>query len=196
MPRALFPAGTGDIPAHRDALVQSHLDLFPAGPRKIAYLFVTDSEELLAATSEPYGGENAVILQTSGTTDAPFLSVATGPTLQPRAGAEQMEKLQEVEFGIAAWEGEDPAFLTDSEILELPDEDQESYLSQSGGHKIGGIPGFVQAEQFPDDLRTWHLLLQFDTTEVPFHIDFGDNGVGYLFIDSNATEGRFLWQCT
>ena len=37
--------------------------------------------------------------------------------------------------------------------------------------------------------------LQLDSTLVPFYINFGDAGVGYVFVNIDYTVGKFLWQC-
>ena len=197
LPKALFAAGSGDLADLPGANVQLLLDLFPSGPRKVAYLFITDDEASGLPTSEPYGGENAVILQPGGPADVACQAIATGPTLQLEANDGGMDGPQNAEFGLTAWESEDPQFMTDAEHSDLPDEERDHYYRAcSTGHKIGGTPGFIQFDEFPDSQRKWHLLLQFDTAGVPFHLELGDLGVGYLFIDSEATEGRFLWQCT
>jgi len=197
LPKSLFPAGSSGLPAAPGASTQSHLDLFPPGPGKVAYLFITDDEALDSPIWEPFGGENAVILQPGGTTDVVTQPTATGPTLQREVDTGGQKELQDVELGINAWEGEDPAFLTHAERYDLPDQERDHfYESCSRGNKIGGTPGFIQGDEFPDSHRKWQLLLQFDSADVPFQLDLGDSGVGYLFIDPDATEGRFLWQCT
>jgi hypothetical protein len=38
------------------------------------------------------------------------------------------------------------------------------------------------------------LLLQLDSEDVPFMINFGDGGIGYVFISSDSRKALFLWQ--
>jgi uncharacterized protein YwqG len=63
-----------------------------------------------------------------------------------------------------------------------------------GGNKVGGTPGFIQGDQFPDG-GPWKLLLQLDSDDVPFYVNFGDAGVGYAYISEDGRKGKFLWQC-
>jgi uncharacterized protein YwqG len=62
------------------------------------------------------------------------------------------------------------------------------------GNKLGGTPGFLQNEDYPGE-GEWKLLLQLDSTKVPFYVNFGDAGVGYAFLSADGREARFLWQC-
>jgi hypothetical protein len=39
------------------------------------------------------------------------------------------------------------------------------------------------------------LLLQLDSTKVPFFVNFGDAGIGYLFLSADGQTAKFLWQC-
>lgn len=89
---------------------------------------------------------------------------------------------------------EDPAFISQSQLLKLPDPEAKRYRDSLGGNKLGGTPGFLQNDELPFP-EPWHLLLQLDSTQVPFWINFGDAGIGYAFINGNGTEGKFLWQC-
>ena len=61
------------------------------------------------------------------------------------------------------------------------------------GNKIGGTPIFLQADEFPGP-GTWKLLLQLDSTTVPFSINFGDCGIAYAFISDDGSTAKFLWQ--
>jgi uncharacterized protein YwqG len=60
--------------------------------------------------------------------------------------------------------------------------------------KIGGTSIFLQGEEYPEG-GDWRLLLQLDSASVPFHVNFGDAGIGYAFISGDGNKGRFLWQC-
>ena len=62
------------------------------------------------------------------------------------------------------------------------------------GNKLGGTPDLIQHEELPVP-ALGDLLLQLDSTRVPFWINIGDAGMGYAFINRNGTEGSFLWQC-
>jgi len=56
------------------------------------------------------------------------------------------------------------------------------------------LPCFIQADEFPE-AGPWRLLLQLDSMTVPFHVNFGDAGIGYAYISEDGPSGTFLWQC-
>jgi uncharacterized protein YwqG len=89
---------------------------------------------------------------------------------------------EDCEFHVRLSPGEDPPWSE-----EMEDEEQLE------GNKLGGTPRFIQSPEFPDD-GDWKLLLQLDSSNVPFYVSFGDSGVGYAFISADSRKGRFLWQ--
>ena len=89
---------------------------------------------------------------------------------------------------------EDPAFISQPTLWQLPEAQATAYRESLIGNKLGGTPGFLQNDELPFP-EPWHLLLQLDSTRVPFWINFGDAGIGYAFINGKGTEGKFLWQC-
>jgi uncharacterized protein YwqG len=151
---------------------------------KMAYIFMTDEEEFVDGTYDMDGGENAVILQ-PGTTEHPVKALTTGPTLgnQPNT----------VEFSVKLTPTADPKFAEDTS--DWTDEMQAVYTDALQGNKIGGTPGFIQGDEFPEP-GEWKLLLQLNSTsDVPFSINFGDSGTAYAFISEDGTQAKFLWQC-
>lgn len=143
---------------------------------------MTDEEEYVDGTWEPEGRENAVTIQPSSIP----LSIQTkpikvGPTLQK-------------EFSVIMKFAEEPAFAPEIETYERPKEKEEAYFGALNTNKIGGAPQFTQGDEFPEG-EGWKLLLQLDSTQVPFYINFGDAGTGYAFINGNGTQWKFLWQC-
>ena len=171
-------------------------DLFPESTGKVAYVFMTDEEEYVEGTWEPFGGENAVIIQPSGKIDIPCEALPAGPTLQSyvRVDGQHQLRAQDVEFGLSFADGDDPEFVSMWDRIDASAEESEEYISSLEGSKIGGTPGFIQGDEFPDKVHNWHLLLQLDSRDLPFFQNFGDGGVAYAFITSDGTEGRFLWQ--
>ena len=177
--------------------IEIPVTLFPAGAGKVAYLFMTGDEDDTERTYEPFGGENAVILQPGDSkTDVACKALSSGPTLRIFVEGMGGRQPTDVELGVKVWDSEDPEFMPAKEVDKLSAKDREIYWTRIEGNKIGGTPGFIQNDEFPDATRPWQLLLQLDAGEVPFSVNFGDVGVGYLFINPEATEGRFLWQCT
>ena len=157
-------------------------ELFPGAENKMAYLFMTEDDEQYAdGTWEPDSGENAVIIQPGGTLSIKTVNKSTGP------GRE--------EYSVTLIPGEDQDFMPESEVFKLSDDEAEKHHELLHGNKIGGTPGFMQGDEIPEPEHEWSLLLQLDSCELPFEINFGDAGIAYAFINRNNSEGRFLWQC-
>lgn len=151
--------------------------LQPAAPCRVAYLFMTDEEngDYVDGTWEPNGGENAVILQ-PGETKHPTTSTPSGPTLYQMVDGQDGRQKLPVEF-----------------TVELTPEDDDGNGSPEES-KLGGIPAFLQNEEYPFE-ESSTLVLQLDACSAPFEVNFGDGGVGYLFLNQSADQARFLWQC-
>ena len=176
-------------------------ELFPHAVGKLAYVFMTESDDYVDGTWEPAGGENAVIIQPVDGVEAPIVEVAsspTGPTLQRHVKRLFTKKLHpmavEIEIGIS-WEDE-PDFLSDNDRSSRSDAENEAYWDAIQGTKLGGAPAFVQYDEYPDADCNWGLLMQIDSCDVPFSVNFGDAGVAYIYIDTDAKRGRMLWQCS
>jgi len=169
-------------------------EIFGSTPARMAFIFMTDGKDYVDGTWEPDGGENAVILQ-PGNPSMPVEPLSKGPTVYRMV--KKMLKNQLVpepcEFGIQASLSEDPAFVPEAERARWPQEKQEQYAMALGGNRIGGTPIFMQRDEFPGP-GSWKLLLQLDSTRVPFFVNFGDAGIAYAFISEDGTVGKFLWQ--
>ncbi|MDB6027593.1 MAG: hypothetical protein JWM68_3816 [Verrucomicrobiales bacterium] len=175
----------------------SQVEALKSGPANMAYVFITDDDG--SATAETWkheGGENAVILQTGS---RPFSTAGTpvGPTLerwcdagrlsifQKLTGGKSEKVRRECEFAVGLIAREDPV-----DFDNLSEADTEAGL----GSKLGGTPRFIQDSEYPDD-GPWQLLAQIDSCKVPFEINFGDAGVGYVFLSEDGKSAKFLWQC-
>ena len=174
------------------ALVQ---ELFGSTPARMAYIFMTDGEDYVDGTWEPDGGENAVILQ-PGSPSMPVERLNEGPTVYRMVPKPFKRRLvpKPCEFGVQVNLSEDPAFVPEAERATWSQEKQEQYAAALGGNKIGGTPIFLQGDEFPGP-GSWKLLLQLDSTRVPFFVNFGDSGIAYAFISEDGAFGKFLWQC-
>ncbi|MBV9278525.1 MAG: DUF1963 domain-containing protein [Chloroflexi bacterium] len=155
------------------------------GGARMAYIFMTDLlDKFVDDTWDPNGGENAVVLQ-PGSYEGPFSPAATGPTLyrmvRDEAAGELVPEPCELAVQLEAEEEAAPADETDESLL---------------GNKIGGTPGWIQEPEYPDDSTSWRLLLQLDSTDVPFYLNFGDAGIGYVFLSEDGPRAGFLWQCS
>lgn len=176
------------------------VDLFPKGEGKIAYLFMTDTEDYVDGTWEPNGGENAVIIQPPEGSEPPIVQVeqnVAGPTIQRYVKALFSKKLKpkDVELSVELSEENEPDFVPDTDKSPFTDEQMQEYVDAIQGNKIGGAPAFIQYDEFPDSEVDWRMLLQLDSCAVPFHLNFGDSGVGHVFVDESITKARLLWQC-
>lgn len=179
------------------AQVALEAPLFAGSGGRMAYLFMTDDpEQYVDGTWEPEGGENAVVVQ-PGHFAGPTVALAQGPALYRMvevAGKRALQP-QAVEFLVKLRLVEDePGHQPESVRSEWTDARHEHYAQALEGNKIGGTPGFLQGDEYPQP-GDWKLLLQLDSTTVPFSVNFGDAGIGYAFIDQAEQEGRFLWQC-
>jgi len=177
--------------------IELPVDIFPSGQGKVAYIFMTDDEEYVDGTWEAYGGENAVIIQDGGVCDVNIQPLESGLTLQNYVEVQGSDRLQpvDVEYGVNLVKSEDPNFISKGDLFDRPEEYQEKYGSSIEGNKIGGTPGFLQGDEFPNEDQNWKLLLQLESCDQPFTINFGDAGIGYIFVTDDCNEGRFLWQC-
>lgn len=179
-------------------------ELFGDIPPKMAYIFMTDED--VEGTWDPHSGENAVILQPdTGTQDISTRPLHAGPTLQQWDVGEKVWSPVDV----CVWQepGEDPLFLRAETFFQwgeakYPRQQMKAawtaYQKALAGNKIGGTPGFLQNDDFPDYEHDWRLLLQLDSALLPpalASINFGDAGIGYAFISADGTIGKFLWQC-
>jgi hypothetical protein len=161
---------------------------------RMAYLFMTDDEEDVDGTWKPDGGENAVIIQ-PGDLLVPVREIAEGPTLYRMASGCGNNLAQEAcEFLVRLAEDEDPEFVPEGDRWRGDWALMEAYHKKLVGNKLGGTPGFLQGDEFPGD-EFHRLLLQLDSTRVPFWINFGDCGIGYAFLSRSGRSGKFLWQC-
>lgn len=180
-------------------LCQIELDkqVFPGALGEMAFIFMTDEDEYVDGTWEHDSGENCVVIQPS---QAPLVvetaSIFKGPSLCTMVEVAGESRLVPVEktYAVRLSIGEDPVFQPSDALQESSEEQIDSYESELQGNKIGGTPAFIQGDEFPSD-KPWQLLLQLDSTQVPFSVNFGDAGVAYAFIDPSGSKGRLLWQC-
>lgn len=166
-----------DKPLHFVCQIAIDPHLFPTAQGKMAYLFMAIDDE--AQTWDPNSGDNAVIIQPGELS----LSTKTQPLTQ---GPTLLDKEYEVLLRL-----KEEAFQIAPDLLD--EEAYKEYFRGLSGNKIGGTPLFIQGEEYPKGYEK--LLLQLNSTAVPFTIHFGDGGTGYLFINANGTAGKFLWQC-
>lgn len=169
--------------------------LFPDSKAKMAYLFMTEEDEYIDGTWEPDGGENAIILQ-PGSPQVPVADLTEGPTIKKYTEVAGYDRLQPipVEYLASLTLQEESEFVPEEIRREWDDSRFEKYAQSLDGNKVAGSPIFLQADEFPQG-GAYKLLLQLDSTQVPFYVNFGDAGIGYGFINADGTAAKFLWQC-
>lgn len=167
-------------------------ELFGSLPCQMAYLFMTDGETDVDGTWLPDGGENAVILQ-PGTPPGSYQERSTGPTLfdVARDPDDGTTRVVPCEYRVHVSVGEDPDYLDENAFRARGE--WNAYYDYVRESKVGGTPAFLQGPESPGP-GAWRLLAQVNSTLTPCGINFGDGGVGYLFLSSDGREARFLWQ--
>lgn len=169
-------------------------EIFPNAQGKMAYLFMTEDDDYYVdGTWKPDGGENAIIIQPGCSTNIPTSALSIGPTLTDRSDTHDEEEGEVLEFSVNFIEGFDEEFVTEGERLALPKTEVEEKFGKIDEIKVGGTPVFLQGDEIPE--KGWQLLVQLDSSSLPFYVNFGDMGVGYGFISPAGNEGKFLWQC-
>ena len=146
---------------------------------KYAYLFMTDEKEYVDGTWEPDGGENAIILQ-PGENKIRTEKIVDGPSLYKMIESPSSSQLVPKDF---------KSSIELKKTIEKESTDNLDIIN-----KLNGAPVFLQDEEYPSDEK-WNLLIQLDSANVPFYVNFGDAGVGYGFISEDGEKAKFLWQC-
>lgn len=195
LPRSLWPVSKrAKEPMQFICQIPFGPDLFPGAVKAVAYLFMSASGDG-DLTWVPDGGENAVVvLPRERLTTS--LTIGDAPRLYRMVRKWWKKTLtpETCSFSVKLTISEDPDFIPEAALVQMPEEQARTYREALGGNKLGGTPGFLQGDELPIP-EPWHLLLQLDSTQIPFWINFGDAGIGYAFINRTGTEGRFLWQC-
>lgn len=180
-------------------------EIFGRVEAKMVYLFFADD----SANSWPHDFENAVIIQ-PGIADC-------GPSLMP-GWPDRCENILDIkldtpnvlirnsekgptllnkdmcpcEYNVSVSLSEDCDFIDHSDRIKMDLMRNEQYMISLLGNKVGGTPLFWQAINFPSRDR-FRLVLQIDSTEVPFHLNLSGTGVGYMFISKDGKRGKFSY---
>lgn len=161
---------------------------------RMAYVFMADTDQAMATTWDPDSGDNAVIIHPNGRpTRAPVKPLATGPSIYEYVQIPETGELRPrpMEFAVDVFRRTDPDFVDEANRVAMEDAVFQRYERACEGNKIGGTPLFLQQDALPSGGK---LLVQIDSTKVPFYINFGDCGVGWAFISPDGSAGRFLFQ--
>jgi uncharacterized protein YwqG len=173
-----WPVSTKDGEVMR-FICQIRLPGSPDIAPRLAYVFMSDEPE---ETWDAEAGANAVIIQ-PGPFD-PHVS-----TLPQREGP----SLEKMVPGVTGNRLEPASVEYRAELTELPDDvpaDDETTF----GIRIGGPPTWLQNEEYPAN-GPWTFVALIDSGTDAYSINFGDCGVGYVFVSLDGRRARFLWQC-
>ena len=173
--------------------IQLDRAVFPQTTAQMAYVFMTgrdDERHVNEATHDPEGGENSVILQ-PGATEIPTAKLTEGPLLFRRS----RDRLQTpCEYAVSLIEEDDVEFVSEKVRHKMRRDGlpppRDGMLDEN---KVGGTPVFLQGDEFPFD-GNCQLLLQLSSEVVPFHVEFGDAGIGYAFLNEAGDKAQFLCQ--
>lgn len=173
--------------------VQLYPEIFGNTAGRMAYIFMTDLERTVVPAWDPESGENAVVIQPAGRPlKVKTQASALGPTLYEFLDLPgEASQPRPCEYLVSLAKKSEPDFQDEAHRTGMDDRSFEEYSKQIEGNKFGGTPAFLQEDAFP---AGGQLLLQLDSTKVPFYINFGDCGVGYAFISPDGSAGKFLFQ--
>lgn len=140
-----------------------------------------------------FSGEHATVVQPGGQVIESFETrgAATGPTSLDRVHLLRVE--EEVDFSHVERELEP---VEDSDDLEeLLAERQKDGAGSIRMNQLGGpdvVPVWLQGDDLPGE--GWQLVAQLDSCQLPFEVNFGDSGVGYLFLSPDGKNAEFFFQ--
>ena len=168
-------------------------ELFGQVSGRMAYIFMTDLEKHVVPAWDPESGENAVIIQPGAPCRWKTQPSASGPTVYEYIEIPGQAELHPrfCEYLVDVQRRTDPEFQDENQRAGMDEPTFDRYSKEVEGNKIGGTPAFLQEDAMPPG---GHLLLQLDSTKVPFYLNFGDCGVGYAFISPDGSMGKFLFQ--
>lgn len=160
---------------------------------QMAYIFMTDVNTPVP-TWDADAGENAVIIQPGRSPWIQTQPHGLGPSLYELIEVPGQELLEPrpCEYEVDVFRRTDPDFIDETQRSAMDEPSFAVYSKGIEGNKIGGTPHFLQQDQLPTG--GGHLLLQLDSNNVPFSINFGDCGIGYAFLSPDGSMGKFLFQ--
>lgn len=158
---------------------------------RMAYIFMTGAGfDHNAETWDPTAGETAVVIQVKRTNPPPTEPYPDTLCCWEERHLERLEVL--CEYAVDESPVEEAAYVPQAELDSLAASERDSITESWCGNKIGGSPYWIQYEEFPFD--DWRLLLQLEDGTYPFNLNLG-TGIGYVFLNTDCTEGKLLWQC-
>lgn len=146
-----------------------------------------------------FSGEHATVVQPGGQVTESFetRAAATGPTDLDRVHllrvAEEVD-FSQVERELDPVEGEDEDDR-EERLEERLEERQKDAAGSIRMDQLGGpgvVPVWLQGDDLPGE--GWQLVAQLDSCRLPFEVNFGDSGIGYLFLSPDGKNAEFFFQ--
>ena len=157
---------------------------------RVAYFFMTDTDEAVVHTCLPEGGENAVVIQPGG---AP---PADSTTAQPTNRHDEYP-----ECAVRLTPHDEPETVDPQSglpgVAGSRNASTETGGAVSAASKLGGVPCFIQGVEYPPGDTRWHLVLQLNTNNPIEGGEFSPNfedGRAHVFVSEDGHTGRLLWQ--
>lgn len=172
---------------------------------KIAYLFMADDDgEYVVGSEDAFAGENAVVIQPEGQFYDTFEmhDNPIGPSISEFESTSEINTASEsgtekqTGYTITTENAFEPIFKKQTQREAMDYTKRNAYDDLLGGNKLGGRPGFIQGDEFPNTNQKWYLALQLDSDSVPFHLSLGDSGRLFVYINKNGRRGYMNWQCS
>ncbi|MDT0342911.1 YwqG family protein [Streptomyces litchfieldiae] len=158
-----------------------------------------DGDRMVYLFDIGFSGEHATVVQPGGRVTESFetRAAATGPTDLDRVHL--LRVAEEVDFSDVERELE-PAEDEDEDdreerLEELLRERQKDAAGSIRMNQLGGpdvLPVWLQGDDLPGE--GWQLVAQLDSCQLPFEVNFGDTGVGYLFLSPDGKNAEFFFQ--
>lgn len=172
-------------------------ELFPNTNAKMAYIFFRDYDPKIDNWT-PDVHASAVVLQ-PGSYEDEFAELAVGPSLTKTIQIDGKYVFDlPCEYTIETKLRDDPVFIEPKDRSSLNEEEEERYWNQTEGNKIGGTSVAWEEYNFPDRIPSnWDLILQIVSPDsldgVPFNIDFGDGGRGFVFLSKTGRQAAMTY---
>ncbi|WP_436790813.1 hypothetical protein [Yinghuangia sp. YIM S10712] len=156
-------------------------------------------ERMVYLFAAGFSGEHVTVVQPGGQVTESFetQAAATGPTALDRVHVLRVDEevdFSDVERDLEQVEGEDEDDR-EERLEELLDERRKDAAGSIRMDQLGGpdvVPVWLQGGDLPGDGR--QLVAQLDSCRLPFDVNFGDNGVGYLFLSPDGKSAEFFFQ--
>ncbi|MGR4884040.1 hypothetical protein ACIPUC_32130 [Streptomyces sp. LARHCF249] len=158
-----------------------------------------DGDRMVYLFAIGFSGEHATVVQPGGQVTESFETrgAATGPTDLDRVHLLRVE--EEVDFSHVERELEPVEDEHDDDREErleaLYEERQKDAAGSIRMNQLGGpdvVPVWLQRDDLPGE--GWQLIAQLDSRQLPFDVNFGDSGVGYLFFSPDGKNAEFFFQ--